>query len=303
MEPPSPRDWVLLVTLSVLWGGAFVFTGIVVTELPVFTTVMLRSGIAVLPLLLMLGRDGRAALRAHWPAFLVMGFLNGLLPHTLIVFGQQSIEAGTAAILNGMAPLFSVFLAPLFATGERLTANRIAGVSLGICGVAVLVGGGPSFELGPKLIGEFAVLGGALTYAFAAIYARRFRGIKPVVVAGGQLGMTALLALPLALAFEAPWRLAPGPDVIGAMLVLALVSTSVGYLIYFHLLGRTGATNALLVTLLIPVSALIIAAILIGERPGPESYLGMVLVIGGIATVDGRVFRLLRSRRPLPGGD
>ena len=275
------REWLLLVTLSMLWGGSFFFTEVAVRELPPLTVVLGRVGIAALVLnAYVLARNGRmpGTLRI-WGAFLVMGALNGLVPYTLTVWGQQHIDSGLASILNGMTPMFSVVLAHFLTREERMTGGRVAGVVLGIAGVAVLVG--PQALRGISLggLGQFAVLAAALSYALAAIYGRRFKDMPPMVAAAGQVTGTALLVLPLALVVDQPWTLGPSAAAWGAVLGLALLSTAAGYIIFFRILATAGATNLMLVTLLIPVSALLLGALVLGERPGALVFVGMGLIL------------------------
>ena len=291
------REWLLLVTLSVLWGGSFFFIEVMVRELPPLTVVLGRVGIAALALnAYVLARNRRmpGTLRV-WGAFLVMGALNGLIPYTLIVWGQQHIDSGLASILNGTTPMFSVVLAHFLTGEERMTGGRVAGVVLGVAGVAVLVGPEALRGLGPGGLGQFAVLAAALTYAFAGIYGRRFKDMPPMVAAAGQVTGTALLVLPLALIVDEPWTLSPSAAAWGAMLGLALLSTAAAYVIFFRILAAAGATNVMLVTLLVPVSALLLGALVLGERPGALVFAGMGLIFTGIAAIDGRA--LSRARR------
>ena len=292
------REWLLLITLSVVWGGSFFFIEVAVRELPPLTVVLGRVAIAALALnAYVLARNGRmpGALRT-WGAFLVMGALNGLIPYTLIVWGQQHIDSGLASILNGTTPLFSVVLAHFLTREECMTGNRVAGVVFGIAGVAVLVGPEALRGLGASGLGQFAVLGAALSYAFAGIYGRRFKDMAPMVAAAGQVTGTALLVLPLALIVDQPWTLNPSFAGWGAMLGLALLSTAVAYVIFFRILAAAGATNVMLVTLLMPLSALLLGALFLGERPDALVFVGMGLIFTGIAAIDGRAVPWMRRQ-------
>lgn len=294
----SPREWSLLVLLSLLWGGSFLFVGIAVAELPPFTVVLGRVGLAALALLALVHLSGGRMPRAPrlWGAFLAMGALNGLVPYSLIVWGQQEIDSGLAAILNATTPLWSVLLGHYLTRTERLTPARAAGLALGFAGVVVLIGPGALSGLGGHGWRQLAVLAAALSYAAAAVYGRRFRHLPPAVAAAGQVTGTAILVLPLALALEQPWTLAPSLEVWGAILGLSLLSTAVAYLIYFRVLAAAGATNLMLVTFLIPVSAVVLGVLVLGERPGPQVLAGMALIFAGIAAIDGRLAtRLARA--------
>ena len=295
----SSRDWLLLLVLSVLWGGSFFFVEVALAELGPLTVVTGRVALAAAALIGMvyLG-GGRMPLAPRlWGAFLVMGALNNLIPFSLIAWGQVHIDSGLASILNATTPLFTVVLAHFLTAEERLTPSRLAGVLLGLSGVAVLIGPEALAGLGLAGLGQVAVLAAALSYAFAGIFGRRFKGLSPAVAAAGMLSATTVMILPMALVVERPWGLSPSGTTWGAMLGLALLSTAVAYQIYFRILASAGATNLLLVTFLIPVSALLLGVLVLGERPQWTAFAGMALIFGGLAAVDGRLLARLRRQR------
>ncbi len=261
MPPPvnrtmSASEWAMLLSLSVLWGGSFFFTRVALSALPPFTLVLLRVGLAalilnaVMPLLgLRMPRTGRA-----WAAFFGMGLLNNTIPFCLIVWGQTHIASGLAAILNATTPLFTVVAAHVFTSDERMTGNRLVGVLIGLVGVAVMVGPAVLAGLGTDLLAQMAVLGAALSYAFAGIFGRRFRrmGIPPLATATGQVTASAFMLLPLVLVADHPWTLPlPSASAWGAVVGIAVLSTALAYVLYFRILATAGATNLLLVTFLI----------------------------------------------------
>jgi drug/metabolite transporter (DMT)-like permease len=293
-------EWLLLITLSLLWGGSFFFTEVALAELPPFTVVLGRVGLAAGALLLLVALSGHRLPCAPgtWGAFLVMGALNNLLPFSLIVWGQTEIASGLAAILNATTPLFTVLLAHLLTRDERLTPGRLAGVLAGLAGVVLMIGPGALEGLEGPILAQLACLAAALSYAFAGIFGRRLRDHPPLVTAAGQVTMSTLLILPLALLVDRPWTLAlPGPATWSALLGLALLSTALAYVIYFRILARAGATNLLLVTFLIPVSALALGIGLLGEQLAPGHLGGMALIALGLAAIDGRPLSWL-ARRP-----
>ena len=226
-----------------------------------------------------------------------MGALNNLIPFSLIFWGQTRITGGLAAILNATTPLFTVVLAHLLTRDERMTPSRLGGVLLGVAGVAVLIGPAALHELGLQLLAQIAVLGAALSYALAGIFGRRFRGRAAAGQRGGSGQRDHDHDAAGALVAGRPWS-APllGPSIWAAILGLALLSTALAYLIYFRLLASAGATNLLLVTFLIPVSAIVLGASLLGERLEPRHFGGMALIGLGLAAIDGRSLRLLRRR-------
>jgi drug/metabolite transporter (DMT)-like permease len=302
MQAPSMtgKVWLLLVTLSVLWGGSFFFAEVALAELGPFTVVLGRVGFAALALIGFVYVTGHRLPTAPglWGAFLVMGALNNLIPFSLIVWGQVTIDSGLAAILNATTPMFTVVLAHFLTRDERMTRGRAAGVLLGLSGVAVLVGPEVLGQLGAQELAQLAVLGAAFSYACAGIYGRRFKELAPPVAAAGMVTASAVLTLPLALVVERPWTMSPGAVTWAAVLGLALLSTALGYAIYFRILAAAGATNLLLVTFLIPVSALALGMLVLGERPEPAAFAGLALIFAGLAAVDGR---LLKSRPPRAG--
>ena len=287
------KEWVLIILLSIVWGGSFFFVGVAVKELPPLTIVLFRVALASMILLAIVYLKGERmpSSLSIWGSFMVMGALNNLIPFCLIVWGQTHIESGLASILNATAPMFSIVLAHFFIREEKLTFNRIAGVVLGWIGVSILIGIESLRGFGLEVIGQIAVLGAAISYAFAAIYGRRFKDMKPIVVATGMLCGSTIMMIPLALYFDQPWNLAPGAMTIMSILGLAAISTSLAYIIYFHVLATAGPTNLLLVTFLIPISAIVLGVMVLGEQLGWEIFVGMGMIFIGLITIDGRVFK------------
>jgi drug/metabolite transporter (DMT)-like permease len=292
-------EWTLLIALSVLWGGSFFFIGVAVDALPPFTIVALRVGLAavalnvIVPALgLMMPKDWR-----HWLAFLGMGALNNVIPFSLIVWGQTHISGGLASILNATAPFFTVVVAHFLTSDEKLTGRRFAGVLVGFLGVVFVIGPQAVKGLGMNILAQLAVLGAATSYAFAAVFGRRFRraGLAPLVTAAGQVTASSVLMLPLALIVDRPWRLPmPHLEVWGAVLGLALLSTALAYILYFRILATAGATNLLLVTLLIPVSAILLGTMIRGEQLDLRHLAGMGILVLGLVIIDGRLLRFRR---------
>lgn len=310
MPPKSARamtglEWNLLLALSLLWGGSFFFVGVAVRELPPLTIVALRVGIAALILNLVLSTMGSGLPRDArvWRAFFGMGLLNNAVPFSLFVWGQTQIASGVAAILNATTPLFTVLLAHAATQDERLTAPRLGGVLAGFCGVAVMIG--PTALAGSRtgILPELACLVAAFVYACAGVYGRRFArmGVPPLMTAAGQVTASTALLLLLALAADRPWTLAfPSSGTLAAILALAAFSTALGYVLYFRILATAGATNLLLVTFLIPVSAILLGALVLGERLEARHFGGMALIGLGLAAIDGRLLNLRGTPRAEP---
>ena len=293
-------EWVMLVALSLLWGGSFFFVGVAVAELPPLTIVLIRVGFAAAILWMIvrvIGLEMPETL-GLWPAFFAMGVLNNLIPFSLIVCGQTHIASGLASILNATTPLFTVIVAHYFTTDERMTGNRVFAVIVGLAGVTVMMGPAAIEGIGANVLAQAAVLGAALSYAFAGIYGRRFRrlGVPPLLTATGQVTASAILLAPVTLIIDRPWALPmPGLDTWAALIGLAALSTALAYILYFRILATAGATNLLLVTFLIPVSAIFLGAVILGERLNTEHFIGMALIGIGLAATDGRLGKLARA--------
>ncbi|OLP51131.1 ABC transporter permease [Allorhizobium taibaishanense] len=295
------REWAMLLTLSVLWGGSFLFIGILVKVWPPLTIVTARVAIAAIALWLIVGLSGQPVPRSGkvWLAFFGMGLLNNVIPFTLIVWGQTHIPVGLAAIFNATTPLFGVLIAHVLTADEKLTANRLTGVLIGVFGVAVMIGPSVFSHISGDLWGELAVMLAALSYAFAGLFGRRFKamGLPPLLPAAGQVTAATIILLPITMMVDAPWTLpAPNAETVAALLGLALLSTAVGYVLFFRILASAGATNIMLVTILIPPSAILLGALVLGDQVAPRHLLGMVLIALGLAAIDGRMWRRLRSR-------
>jgi drug/metabolite transporter (DMT)-like permease len=228
-----------------------------------------------------------------------MGLLNNAIPFSLIVWGQQHIASGAASILNASTPLFTVSLAHLLTRDERMTAGKLSGVLIGFVGVAVMIGADAFRGIGVNIAAQLMCLVAALSYALAGIYGRRFRamGIGPMSTATGQVVASSLILLPLVMLVDEPWTLPP-PSLaaIGALFGLAAVSTALAYVLYFRILASAGATNLLLVTFLIPVSAILLGTLFLGETMAPRHFTGMALIGFGLAAIDGRPWRAIRMQ-------
>jgi drug/metabolite transporter (DMT)-like permease len=296
----NAAEWLLLLTLALLWGGSFFFGKVALDELPPFTAVLGRVAIGAAILMVLVRLAGRAmpAGARSWMAFAIMGALNNVVPFSLIMWGQTQIGSGLASILNAMTPLSTAVLAHLLTRDEKLTPLRLAGVLLGLAGVVTLVGPSALGGLGAESWAQLACLAATVSYGCAGIYGRRFRDEPALVTAAGQVTASAVLMLPVALLVDAPWRLPmPLPITWAALGGAALLSTALAYVVYFRILATAGATNLLLVTFLMPVVALLLGAGVLAERVEVSHIAGMLLIALGLATIDGRLLRRLRVAR------
>ncbi len=288
-------EWTMLIALSMLWGGSYFFVEIALAEWSPLMIVGVRVSVATVVIWAIVFAAGWSIpwSWSAWKAFFVMGLLNNVLPFLLIVWGQKEVASGLAAILNAAAPIFTVIVAGIFLQDERMTAAKLSGAILGLVGVAVLIGPSAIAGLDASLVAQLAILGAALSYAFAGVYVRRFLtfDVNPIVVAAGQLLMSSLIMLVLVLAFEAPSQLlASSVTVWAAVGGMAIFSTALAYILYFRLIATAGATNAVLVTLLIPVTAILLGSIFLGERLHTLHFVGMAVIGIGLLVIDGRIF-------------
>jgi drug/metabolite transporter (DMT)-like permease len=292
----SATDWLLLLVLSVLWGGSFYFAKIALLEIPPLTLALGRVGVAAAALILMTRIMAEPFPRdaATWRHLTVMAVLNNVVPFTLIFWGQIHISIGLASILNATSPLFGVLFAHLMTHDDRLSGGRLIGLIAGFIGVVVLIGPDMLTELGTHVLAELACLAGAGFFAVGAVYARRVRGVPPLMMAAGQLTMSTVLLLPIVLLFSRPETLfTASRTAIWAMLSLALLSSALAYLIYFRLIARAGATNALIVTFLLPVSAIMLGLLWLDEVLDARQLTGMAAIFIGVAAIDGRPARFI----------
>lgn len=301
-RPMSGQDWTILLFLSFLWGASFLFIEIAVETVPPLTFVLIRVAIAAAALwLYLLARGQKLPLPpGALMAFLVIALLNNVLPFILFAWAQKTITAGLGSILNAMTPIWGVIVAHLWTRDERMTPAKVVGVLLGFGGVSVLIGVDLLGEIGTRVWAQLACLAATLCYALAGVYGRRFStmGIPPAAVSTGQFTAAALIMLPLVLLFEPlSQTAAPPAEAWAAMVALALFCTSFAYILYFRLIASAGATNALLVTFLIPISAILLGALFLGEMLEPRHFAGMALIGLGLAAIDGR---LLRPRQLSP---
>ena len=293
------RDWSLLGLLSVLWGGSFFFNGVVLRELPPLTLVLLRVALAsliLLPLLWVYRIEFPKGI-SGWKPFFAIGLLNNVLPFSLIVVGQTTIPSGLASILNATTPLFTVVV--MAAAGEeKLQARRIAGVVVGLIGVAILRGwnfDGEGFWNGQG-IGILLCLAGGFSYGLSALVARRLLSNSPPLgTATFQLLASSVMMMAVAGFVERPWQLPiPGVTTWLAVMGLAVLSTALAYIVFFQILRRSGATNVMLVTLLIPVTAIVLGYLVLGEQISPREIAGALVIGSALLLIDGRALEWFR---------
>lgn len=293
-RPMTGKEWSLLLLLGAIWGGAFFFARIAVAEIPPLNLVFFRVTIAAVALqiyLAIVGPSFRLALPMAG-SFVGLALLNNIIPFSLMFVGQTELGAGAASILNATTPFWTMILANLLTSDEKLTVNKIVGVIIGIAGAAVMIGPGMIADMGAPAWAKLALIGTAVSYACATIYGRRFKSLPVSVVATGQITAGAIVMLPVVLITHGTEELfSASLTTWSAVLALALLATSVAYIIFFSLLSSAGSTNTSLVTFIVPVSAIILGALFLGERLETFEFAGMALIAIGLVVIDGRMLR------------
>lgn len=293
------RDWAMLLLLSFLWGGSFFFISVAVSELPPFTLVTMRVGLAAVTLWLVLLVSGYPIPKSPevWRAFVMMGLLGNALPFSLIAWGQTHIGAGLASIINATTPIFTILIAGSFLSDEHITPRKMLGVTAGLAGVIVLIGPSALLELGTNTMAQLAVIGAAVSYSCATVFGRRFKamGISPLDTAVGQVTASTIILLPVVWFIDKPLQLAnPSLQVWLSILALAIFSTAFAYILFFRILSSSGATNVVLVTFLAPVTASLLGWLMLDEQLQAKHFIGMACIGLGLAIIDGRLWAKLR---------
>src|SRR5579862_156893 len=283
------RPIVILSVLALIWGASFMLIKIADRELTPATLILGRLASAALLLaaiaLVRLGaRKTLEEFRRRWQWLVVVGLVNTAVPFWLLSWGEKRLDSGLASIIQGAVPIFNALFAFAFFRESRVVGMRLVGLAIGFVGVALLVGAQPQ----GKLLAAFAVVGMALCYAIGTLLAgRHLRGTPPLVVALASTAVSTAAVLPAGVV-QAPSGMWHG-ETIMAIIVLGFVGTAVAYLLFFRLIQTAGPAYATLVTYLVPPIALAYGSIFLGERFGIYAFVGLVLILGGVALATGAV--------------
>ncbi len=286
VSPPVAgwRQLALLVLLAGIWSSSFMFIKIGVETIPPATMASARLILAAVMLVAIARVQGHRlpfTLRA-WASFGFVGLVGNAVPFTLIAWGEEVVDSGLAAILMGVMPVTTALLAHVFVHDERLTGRRAAGVMIGFSGTVLLVGVSALTGLGAHVAAQLAVIGGALCYAVTTVFVRRFANLPDVLMAAGATTTGALAIVPLALIVESPLSLSPSLASIAAVVVLGVASTGFAALIYFYLIRTVGAAIFSQVNFLTPAIGVGFGMVFLGERPGAEAWLALLLIASGV---------------------
>ena len=287
----------MLAALAIIWGGSFFFAEIALRELPPMTITLHRVFWALPILIFVIWAKGIIPPKSLkiWGAYLTMGALNNALPFSLIFWGQTQITSGLASILNGATGVTGVIVAGLFLSDERLTPTKLIGVVVGFFGVALTVGIEALQNFDLRSLAQMAVLLAGLSYSIAGVWAKlRLSGQKPEMNALGMLLCSTMIMCPLALYVDGTPQFDLQISTWSALLALAIICTSLSYLLYFNILNRAGSGSLMLVTLLIPPFAITLGVLVLGESLAPISLVGFAFIALGLIIIDGRVIRLLQ---------
>ena len=294
------KSAIMLLLLAAVWGGSFFFGEVALSEVPPLTITLHRVVWAVPILAVIVLLNGIAFPRSPsvWGAYLVMGALNNAIPFSLIFWGQTQIESGLASILNGTTAMFAAVVAGILLVDEPLTAKKITGAALGLAGVAYIMGPSALTDFNPSNLAQLAILGATLSYSFAGVWGKTaLTGQPPLMNALGMLVGSTVLMMPIVLVFDGPPNLELSTNVWGALLGMAALSTAMAYVLYFAILVRVGTANLLLVTLLIPLFAIGLGFVFLGEKMGPDAWIGFAIIVLGFVVTDGRLFSAF-SKKP-----
>jgi drug/metabolite transporter (DMT)-like permease len=291
------REWALLIVLATVWGASYFFGKVAVADIGPLTVVFGRVIVAAAILHAVIRARGVPTPHGwpEWRPFFVMGALNSAVPYSLIFWGETRISSGLAAILTAAVPIFTVIVAHFWTVDEKMTPGKAAGIGLGMAGVVIIMGGDLDSLASGSGIAKLAIVGATISYALSGIYGRRLKGWPPLVLAWGQMCAATLLMLLV----DRPWATATWEwDAVLSILALATFSTAFAYMVFFRLLAKVGATNTSLVTFLIPVSSLLLGFAVLDEALVATQLLGMLLIVSGMAVIDGRLLRRFASPTP-----
>lgn len=291
-------EWFYLIVLSVIWGSSFVFIEIALQSFSPFFAVFLRVFIGAIALTLILAAQGVFLPRDKkmWFLFLLMGVFQNALPFSLITWGQQYITAGLSSIFNGTTPFFAVILAHFFTKNEKATFAKVFGVLLGICGITVIIGPENLNSINWENLGSLAVLAAGFCYAVSLVVGVQFKGLNPGVIPAGMLWMASLIMLPIWLSEAEPLTGQLTVHSVGAVLALGVLCSAVAFILFYRILEKGGAMNTSLVTFLVPVSALFMAWLFLGETLNLMELSGIAIIFCGLIVVDGRLLSWLRPK-------
>jgi len=296
----SRQAWLLLLALSAIWGASFLFIEIALRAMGPITLVFFRVAIAsvTLGLYAFFTKLPVPTARAFWFGTFVMGFLNNAIPFTFIAYGQLSITGGMASIINANTAFFGVIVAAAFLPSERLSWRRLSGVILGVAGVVIVVGPAELLRFDVAQIGQLAVVIATLSYAFASVWGRlRLQGYDGTITAFGTALCATVMLSGIMLVAEGVPDFAITGELLMVAIGLGVIGTAGAYMIYFKILALAGASNLMLVTIIVPIFAVSLDALVLGQLVSGREVIGFVVIALGLAIMDGRLLSYLIPRK------
>jgi drug/metabolite transporter (DMT)-like permease len=286
-RPSMAFELALLLLLATLWGASYTFIKLGVATIAPITLIAERTGIAGLLLLVIMRVRGVRMPRdiPTWRRFLFQACLNSVIPWTLIAWGERSVDAGLATILNSAAPIFTFLFTALVTRHEAASPRKLFGVIAGMAGICLIVGVDAFLGFGRGLLAEVAIVAATLCYAGAAIFSRGFKGLDPMAPAAGSLLAGAAILIPASLAIEQPWTLAPSASSLSALLGLAVFSTASAFVIYFRLIQTLGSVGTTAQAYLRVPIGVAIGVSFLGEQLSSTAWVGLACVVAGVAAM------------------
>jgi len=287
-RPPNMAvELALLLVLATLWGASYTFIRVAVATIPPITLIAGRTAIAGVLLLIIMYWRGLRMPRdaATWRRFLFQACLNSVIPWTMIAWGERTLDAGLATILNSTSPIFTFFLTLAVSRHEALTSRKLFGVVAGMAGICLIVGVQALAGFGEQLTAQIVTVLAAICYAGAAIFSRGFKGLDPMAPAAGSLLCGAIVLIPLGLVVEQPWTIAPSTNSMLALLGLAVFSTAAAFVIYFRLIQTLGSVGTTAQAYLRVPIGVALGVLFLGEQLSPTAWIGLACVVIGVAAM------------------
>jgi drug/metabolite transporter (DMT)-like permease len=286
-QPNMAGELALLLVLATLWGASYTFIRVAVATIPPITLIAGRTAIAGLLLLIIMRWRGvrmpRDALT--WRRFLFQACLNSVIPWTMIAWGERTLDAGLATILNSTSPIFTFILTAAVTRHEALTSRKLIGVIAGMAGICLIVGVQALGGFGQQLIAQIVCVLAAICYAGAAIFSQGFKGLDPMAPAAGSLLCGTVVLIPLGLVVEQPWTITPSMNSLLALLGLAVFSTAAAFVIYFRLIQTLGSVGTTAQAYLRVPIGVALGVLFLGEQLTSTAWIGLVCVVIGVAAM------------------
>ncbi|MFK7902938.1 MAG: DMT family transporter [Nitratireductor sp.] len=294
------KTWAMLILLATIWGGSFLFGRIAVQEVPVFSLVFLRVGLAAIALWAFILITKRKFQFTKWLIIncFIIGILNNVIPFSFILYGQKEIGAGLASVVNAMTPIWTLLIANWFTQDEKINPIKLTGISLGFLGVAILMGTDIWLGLKASALAQFMVVLATISYGASGVFGKRFKSVDPLLIAACQLTTSTLILLPVMFIMEDPLQVPlPSAPAIFSILAIALLCTAYAYVLFFKILNSAGAVNVSLVTLLVPISAILLGMLFLDEALHWHQLGGLLIIMLGLIIIDGRTIKRLRRKK------